>query len=411
MADISNSTQSYSADMFWTDIQNARTDIQNASEYMTVTTHSLDPSGTTPRSLKSLIFIAVFFTLIVLANIISLGAFLVEKRLRTYNNYLIINLTILDLLIGIGLGIDIEHWYIYRYPFSQNACKVITGIFSGLVNASNINVVVICADRHQAVYDPINHFISRSKRKAIIINSLPWVIGLSFWIGYVTVWEFVVDYDNGSQCTQRFLLSPLTNMIQNSVLFYLPLAIIVVLYVRIFIKIRKTVGRRNNKKSTGLTKLNLSTAKDNEMTSVSVSSTSHTGSFSDIPETGSRDDTMISSSSSRNETKVGNIGQEISTATSHRVESMAEMTKATRTLLLIVIAFVLTWIPISVIALIYSIEPRLIIPGLPIDALIFFSYLQFGNSLLNPISYAMSQPLFRATIIKMFSCKRPLRAN
>ena len=144
MANISNSTQSYSTDMFWTDIQ-------NASEYMNVTTHSLDHSGTTPRSLKSLIFIAVFFSLIVLANIISLGAFLVEKRLRTYNNYFIINLTILDLLVGIGLGAVVEHSYIKRYPFSQNACKVMTGIFSGIANASNTNVVVICADRHEAV--------------------------------------------------------------------------------------------------------------------------------------------------------------------------------------------------------------------------------------------------------------------
>ena len=159
---------------------------------------------------------------------------------------------------------------------------------------------------------PSNHYISRSKRKALIINSLPWVIGLSFWIGYVTVWEFAIDHDNGLHCTQRFLLGPLTNMIQSAATFYLPLAIIAVLYVRIFIKIRKTVGRRNNKKSTNLTDLNLSTAKDTEMTSVSVSSTSHTGSFGDIPETGSRDDTMISSSSSRNETKIGNIGQEIS---------------------------------------------------------------------------------------------------
>ena len=181
MADISDSTQSYSTDMFWTDIQ-------NASGYMNVTTKSLDPSGTTPPSLWSLIFPVVFFALIVLANIISLGAFLLEKRLRTYNNYFIINLTILDLLVGIGLGAVIEHSYIRRYPFSQNACRIISGIFEGIVNASNINVVVICADRHQAVYDPINHYISRSKRKAIIINSLPWVIGLSFWIGYVTVW-------------------------------------------------------------------------------------------------------------------------------------------------------------------------------------------------------------------------------
>ena len=305
MADISNSTQSYSTDMFWTDIQ-------NASEYMNVTTNSLDPFGTTALSLRSLIFPAVFFALIVLTNIISLGAFLVEKRLRTYNNYFIINLTILDLLVGIGLGAVVEYSYIQRYPFSQNACKVITGIFQGIVNASNINVVVICADRHQAVYEPINHYISRSKRKAIIINSLPWVIGLSFWIGYVTVWEFAIDHDNGLHCTQRFLLSPLTNMIQSAATFYLPLAIITVLYVRIFIKIRKTVGRRNNNKSTGLTNLHLTTAKDTEMTSVSVLSTSQTGLRSDITETGSKDDTLVSTYSSRDETKIENIGQEIS---------------------------------------------------------------------------------------------------
>eukprot|EP00057_Strongylocentrotus_purpuratus_P001008 XP_001189519.1 PREDICTED: muscarinic acetylcholine receptor M2-like [Strongylocentrotus purpuratus] len=390
--------------MFWTDIQ-------NVSEYMNVTTHSLDPFGTTQTNLRTLIFNAVFFALIVLANIISLGAFLVEKRLCTYNNYFIINLTILDLLVGIGLGAVVERLYINRYPFSQNACKIITGIFEGIVNASNINVVVICVDRHQAVYDPINHYISRSKRKAIIINSLPWVIGLSFWIGYITVWEFVIDHDNGPYCTQRFFFSPLTNMIQSAATFFLPLAIIAVLYVRIFIKIRKTVGRRNNKKSTNLTDLNLSTVKDTEMTGVSVSSTSHTGSLSEITETGGRDDTMVSSSSSRNETKIGNIGQEISTSTSHRVESTAEMTKATLTLLLIVIAFVTTWIPISVISFIFSIKPRLIISDLPRDAFIFFKNLRYWNSLLNPVSYAMSQPLFRATIIRMFSCKRPSQAN
>ncbi|XP_779957.1 muscarinic acetylcholine receptor M3-like [Strongylocentrotus purpuratus] len=303
MADISNSTQTYSTEMSWTDIQ-------DASEYMNVTTQSLDPFGTTQPNLRNLIFPAVFFALIVLANIISLGAFLVEKRLRTYNNYFIINLTILDLLVGIGMGAVVEYSYIKRYPFSQNACKVITGIFSGIVNASNINVVVICADRHQAVYDPINHYISRSKRKAIIINSLPWVIGLSFWIGYVTVWEFVIDHDNGVNCTQRFLLSPLTNMIQSAAMFFLPLAIIAVLYVRILIKIRKSVGRRNNKKSTDLKNLHLSAVKDTEITSASVTSTSHTGSCSDITVKGSKEDTLVSSSSSRNETNIGKSDQE-----------------------------------------------------------------------------------------------------
>ncbi|XP_041463889.1 5-hydroxytryptamine receptor 1A-like [Lytechinus variegatus] len=388
MATSSYNTQSYLTDIVLSDAQNT-------------TPHSFDPSGTDPEDLRSLIFSAIFFALIVIANIISLGAFMVEKRLRTYNNYFIINLTILDLLVGIGLGALIEHSYINRYPFSQNVCKIMKGIYNGIVNASNITVVVICADRHQAVYDPINHFISRSRRKAIIINSIPWVIGLSFWIGYVTVWEFVVDFDNGPHCIQLYLTKPITNVIQIVAMFFLPLAIIAVLYFRIYKKIRKVVGRRGKiKRSVGLRDTNLSTT---DVSGVSVVSSSLEVSFDDIAEPRSRDDTIV-----------GDRSQELSTSTSNRMESTAEMTKAVRTLLLIVIAFVVTWIPVSILNLIYSFEPRLVLPGLPIEAFTTILNLQYGNSLLNPLSYAMSQPLFRETIVRMFTCRgcrRLSRAN
>ncbi|XP_041480865.1 muscarinic acetylcholine receptor DM1-like [Lytechinus variegatus] len=390
-------TQSYSTDIVLSDAQST-------------TPHSLDSSGTSPEDLRSLIFSAIFFALIVIANIISLGAFMVEKRLRTYNNYFIINLTILDLLVGIVLGTVIEYSYIKRYPFSQNVCKIMTGIFNGIVNASNITVVVICADRHQAIYDPINHFISRSKRKAIIINSLPWVIGLSFWIGYVTVWEFVVDYDNGPHCLQLYLKSPITNVIQVVAKFFLPLAVIAVLYFRIYRKIRKTVGRRGKiKRSDGLTDINLSTT---DVSGVRVISSSLEVSLDNIAEPRSRDDTIVSPSN--DEGKIGDRSQELSKSNSNRMESTAETTKAIRTLLLIVITFVVTWIPVSVLNLIYSFEPRLVLPGLPIEAFTTILNLQYGNSLLNPLSYAMSQPLFRETIVRMFTCRgcrRLSRAN
>nr|XP_054755614.1 muscarinic acetylcholine receptor M3-like [Lytechinus pictus] len=297
MATSSYNTQSYSTDIVLSDGQNT-------------TPHFFDPSGTNPEDLRSLIFSAIFFALIVIANIISLGAFMVEKRLRTYNNYFIINLTILDLLVGIGVGAVIEHSYINRYPFSQNVCRIMTGIFNGIINASNITVVVICADRHQAVYDPINHFISRSKRKAIIINSLPWVIGLSFWIGYVTVWEFVVDYDNGPHCLQLYLKNPITNVIQIVAMFFLPLTIIAVLYFRIYKKIRKTVGRRGKiKRSDGLTDTNLSTS-STDVSGVRVVSRSLEVSFDDIAEPRSRDDTIVSPS--HDEGKIGDRSQKLS---------------------------------------------------------------------------------------------------
>nr|XP_054755902.1 muscarinic acetylcholine receptor M4-like [Lytechinus pictus] len=206
-------------------------------------------AGSRPSSLASLVCSGVFTALIIITNTISLLAFAVEKRLRTYNNYFIINLSILDLLVGVSLSAQVAHAYHGHYPFPQDICKILTGIAGGIVNGSNISVVVICADRHRAVYDPINHFISRTKRKAILINCLPWVIGLSFWLCYTTVWEFVVDHDNGTQCMPLFSESPITYMIQNVCKFHLPFVIIVVLYTRIILQIRKTAGGRSvNKK-------------------------------------------------------------------------------------------------------------------------------------------------------------------
>lgn len=237
MASIFDTTESYT--IFWTDGQNYSGNVTDVAPVPG------GGGGSRPSSLVSLVCSGIFTALIIISNIISLLAFAVEKRLRTYNNYFIINLSILDLLVGISMSAQVAHAYHGRYPFSQDVCKILTGVAGGIVNGSNISVVVICADRHRAVYDPINHFISRTKRKAILINCLPWVIGLSFWLSYSTVWEFVVGHDNGTQCTPLFSEGPITYMIQNVCKFHLPFVIIVVLYTRIIFQIRKTVGGRS----------------------------------------------------------------------------------------------------------------------------------------------------------------------
>lgn len=205
-----------------------------------------DP-GSTSSSINGILFPAIFASLIVLANIVSLASFCVEKRLRTYNNYFIMNLSILDLLIGLRLGISVAHTHLRYFPFSQNACKIISGFANAFTCASNFTVVVICVDRHRATYDPINHFMSRSKQKALLKNALPWLLGLAFWLPYVTVWEFVEGFDNGVHCLRRYARLALTQVITNVVLFFGPFLIIAVLYFRIFNKI-KSIGNGNLEK-------------------------------------------------------------------------------------------------------------------------------------------------------------------
>ncbi|XP_071476119.1 5-hydroxytryptamine receptor 1A-like [Diadema antillarum] len=335
----------------------------------------------------------LFTTLIIAANCLSLAAFGVEKRLRTYNNYFIINLSILDLLVGLNLITSVVHTYFGYYPLNQVFCKILGGLGQAVCSASNFVVVIICADRHRATYDPINHYMTRSKHKAIFVNSLAWIAALAFWMPFVTVWEFINDFDNGHHCLRRFTNIPGAYIVNIIVLFYLPLVLIVVLYLRIFRKIRKTVGGKHFKNT------------------MSSQGNKNAGVVENDPVTGDMRELSTSSITAPNDIHVamsfskrhGHNKHVKDFENTEKRESAAETKKAQRTLLFIVLSFVFSWLPHSIIQLIYAIEPGLIVSGLSRSAYLFLSWLAFGNSLLNPISYAITQPLLRATIRNMMS--------
>ncbi|XP_072176717.1 muscarinic acetylcholine receptor M2-like [Diadema setosum] len=343
----------------------------------------------------------LFTTLIIAANCLSLAAFGVEKRLRTYNNYFIINLSILDLLVGLNLITSVVHTYFGYYPLNQVFCKVLGGLGQAVTSSSNFVVVIICADRHRATYDPISHYMTRSKRKAIFVNSLAWIAALAFWMPFVTVWEFIDDFDNGHHCLRRYTNIPGAYIVNIVVLFYLPLVIIVVLYLRIFRKIRKTIGGKNVKnmmlsqgnKDAGIIGNNPVTGSMRELSSITAPIDTHVGSVKD-----DRVTMNLSKSHGHNKSLKDFEYTE-------KRESAAETRKAQRTLFFIVLSFVISWLPYSIIQLIYAVEPVRIVSGLPRSAYLFFSWLAFGNSLMNPISYAITQPLLRATLRNMLSCR------
>eukprot|EP00057_Strongylocentrotus_purpuratus_P002218 XP_003724067.1 PREDICTED: muscarinic acetylcholine receptor M2-like [Strongylocentrotus purpuratus] len=90
-----------------------------------------------------------------------------------------------------------------------------------------------------------------------------------------------------------------------------------------------------------------------------------------------------------------------------RSESVSEVRSATKTLLFIVILFFITWFQSSLISVVYSIKPTLIYPRFPNSFHLVLSWLVYVNSLLNPLCYAISQPLFRKTVLGLLS--NPMR--
>ncbi|XP_072177507.1 5-hydroxytryptamine receptor 1B-like [Diadema setosum] len=339
--------------------------------------------GSNSSGIFGLLWTSMFTACIIVANCLNLAAFCVNKTLRTYNNYFIINLSILDLLSGLILIISVIHTHVGYYPLNQDLCKIESGISQSLLSASNFVVVIICADRHRATYDPINHVMTRSKRKALFLNSLAWLFAFAFWMMFITAWEFIDNYDNGHHCLNKYFAIPGVSLLSVVVTFYLPFFLISILYFRIFLKIRKTRGAKFVEKKFDV-KNNLSIVVTDFPKDATTSSQNNSTIDMDVESVGAnqfgQDVPRITKKAGSNADKKPN----------GKRESAAEMRKATRTLLFIVLSFVVAWLPQSIVGFIYSINPVLIVQGLPRPLMLFFTWLATGNSLLNPISYAPS---------------------
>ena len=80
---------------------------------------------------------------------------------------------------------------------------------------------------------------------AVIKNLIPWTVSVVFWFLYITIPEFIIDFDNGRHCVRWYTLRTLPGIIPFITLFYLPFTIIAVLYFRIVAKIQATLGGKN----------------------------------------------------------------------------------------------------------------------------------------------------------------------
>ncbi|XP_072172591.1 muscarinic acetylcholine receptor M4-like [Diadema setosum] len=129
----------------------------------------------------------------VIVNLVILLAFYCEKKLRTYSNYYIINITIADLMVGLicmpirGLKFAFDR----KWILGQTFCYIFTGINQVLPGISVFGTVIICFDRYLATVYPLLHYRKKSKKVAIVVNVLTWLIPLSLWMSLSTIWDLV----------------------------------------------------------------------------------------------------------------------------------------------------------------------------------------------------------------------------
>lgn len=356
---------------------------------------SLTDSSTAAISAESVAYqisLAVILSLITLATTLS-NAFVIatishSKKLQTPANFLIASLAITDLLVSIlVMPICVLYTVIHTWTLGQIVCDIWLSSDITCCTASILHLCVIALDRYWAITDAVEYSKKRTPGRAAGMVAIAWVIAIS--ISLPPLFWRQVKAEELTSCSVN------TDHIFYTIYstfgaFYIPTLLLIVLYGRIYVEARKRILKQSPKKvGKRLTSAHLVT---NSPGSVVSTNSLQCG----------RHDTLSSdtgSSASENQVKVT-----VSDALLEKKRiSAARERKATKTLGIILGAYIVCWLPFFIYTLVVATCETCFIPEL-FD---FFTWLGYLNSLINPIIYTMSNEDFKKAFHKLlrFNCR------
>ncbi|XP_075377233.1 D(2) dopamine receptor isoform X1 [Mycteria americana] len=378
--------------------------------------------------LTLLIFVIVF------GNVLVCMAVSREKALQTTTNYLIVSLAVADLLVATL----VMPWVVYlevvgEWRFSRIHCDIFVTLDVMMCTASILNLCAISIDRYTAVAMPMLYNTRySSKRRVTVMIAVVWV--LSFAISCPLL--FGLNNTDENEC---IIANPAFVVYSSIVSFYVPFIVTLLVYVQIYIVLRKRRKRVNTKRSShGLdsdTQAPLKEAESHieEMEMEMVSSTSPPEKTTIKPAAPSNHQLVVPVASNRgtNSTlqapldspgkveKNGHAKETPHTAKVFEIQSMPngktrtslktvsrrklsqqKEKKATQMLAIVLGVFIICWLPFF-ITHILNMHCDCNIPPAMYST---FTWLGYVNSAVNPIIYTTFNIEFRKAFMKILHC-------
>ena len=325
--------------------------------------------------------------LTIIGNIFVLVAYFTTPCLQTTTNLFIISLAISDLCVGF---ISINFMTVYllhrRWPMGHVACDMLLSVDYSICQSSGLNLVAIAFDRMLKVRYPM-YKLKKSSAKLYIM--LMWLASFVFWFaanfGYHAVNpEAVPKY----KCYIPFLYTDKYLTISTAVIhFYLPAVVILIVYLIITFRLIE------QHKKVKLLKVNVVPL--NSVSGGKLTTKAYTGSKNHLnvkPSHIANSNDEVSTCSSSYPTLEKNNKRESRINTTHRAtRKMLAHRRAITLLSIVMIAYIITYLPYSVFTIITAYCPSCII-----DYVWEFGYVFcYVNSLMNPFCYALGNRKYR----------------
>nr|XP_025122665.1 D(2) dopamine receptor isoform X2 [Bubalus bubalis] len=374
--------------------------------------------------LTLLIFVIVF------GNVLVCMAVSREKALQTTTNYLIVSLAVADLLVATL----VMPWVVYlevvgEWRFSRIHCDIFVTLDVMMCTASILNLCAISIDRYTAVAMPMLYNTRySSKRRVTVMIAIVWV--LSFTISCPML--FGLNNTDQNEC---IIANPAFVVYSSIVSFYVPFIVTLLVYIKIYIVLRRRRKRVNTKRSSRAFRANLKAplkdaarrAQELEMEMLSSTSPPERTRYSPIPPSHhqltlpdpshhglhstpdspakpeknghAKDHPKIAKIFEIQSMPNGKTRTSLKTMSRRKLSQQKEK-KATQMLAIVLGVFIICWLPFF-ITHILNIHCDCNIPPVLYSA---FTWLGYVNSAVNPIIYTTFNIEFRKAFLKILHC-------
>ncbi|XP_024285521.1 5-hydroxytryptamine receptor 1D-like [Oncorhynchus tshawytscha] len=387
-------------------------DNSSVDPFFTNTTESSEPTEAQwdKATLLGLqIILSAILAIVTLATVLSnafvIATIFLTRKLHTPANFLIGSLAVTDLLVSIlVMPISILYTVSKTWALGQIVCDIWLSSDITFCTASILHLCVIALDRYWAITDALEYSKRRTMRRAGLMITVVWVISISismpplFWRqakANEEVMECIVNTDQISYTLYSTFGA-----------FYVPTVLLMILYGRIYVAARSRIFKTPVSCGKRFTTAQLiQTSAGSSICSINSASNQeghlHPGGGGN---TGGVAVNGGGGSSGGSPLFNNCVTVKLADSVLERKRlCTAREKKATKTLGIILGAFIVCWLPFFVVTLVLAICKECWFHPVLFDV---FTWLGYLNSLINPVIYTAFNDEFKQAFHKLIKFKR-----